>query len=120
MMIQNILSCFKYVPAWLVYKCSSNSLAKDELRCWCNSLRIEKGSEFRNFCFLMSLREYRSELYWRLGSKARLIRKITPPIQLYTFQLPAKKLGRVWLLNTAIQQSFTLHQLVRTAMCGKM
>ena len=83
-MIQSVLSYFKYAPAWFVYKYSSDQLIQDELRSWCKSLRIEKGSEFRNFCFLMLLREYRSVLYWRLGTKARLIKKITPPTLLCT------------------------------------
>lgn len=93
-MIQSVLSYFKYAPAWFVYKYSSDQLIQDELRSWCKSLRIEKGSEFRNFCFLMLLREYRSVLYWRLGTKARLIKKITPPHSTLYISTASNKVGK--------------------------
>ena len=86
MKIKTFIKGIKYIPAWLVYKHSTVTVIREELNCWCKSLRIENISEFDNFLFLMGLPEYRSELFWRLGSKARVLRIITPPIQLYTLQ----------------------------------
>ena len=78
-MVTIFIKLLKYLPVWLVYRYSFNTVVRVELKCWCKGLGCEFGSEFKNFLFLMTLPEYRSELYWRLGTKARFVKIICPP-----------------------------------------
>ena len=78
-MIKKLFQIFHFMPSWVLYKFSSNEILYVELKQWCKSLRVDCGSEFRDFMFLMTLPEYRTQLYWRLGSKSWLVKIICPP-----------------------------------------
>lgn len=68
-----------FFPAWIIYKWFSDSFIHQELEVWKNVIRIDKVSELLNFCFYFELLEYRSVLYWRMGRKSLLLKKIYPP-----------------------------------------
>lgn len=93
-MIKGIVDLVKYFPAWLVYQNSTNIIVKEELRCWRDTLRVSFGNEYKDFCFLMSLPEYRSVLYFRLGVKARILKIICPPHDTLYLSTANTKVGK--------------------------
>ena len=98
-MVTSFLKRVRCIPAWLVYKYSSNNIVRDELRCWRKSLRIEFRSEYKSFLFLMTLPEYRSELYWRLGAKARFIKIIYPPHSTLYISTASNNVGKGFVIE---------------------
>lgn len=78
-MIRTLFRVIHFLPAWIIYKLYGNEMIHDEFKIWCDNLRIDYGSEYKNFLFLMSLNEYRTTLYWRLGSKALISKLVAPP-----------------------------------------
>lgn len=71
-----LLKVILYLPAWCYYKSCNNSKIKYELNAWSKVLRIDKGSELKNFIWIFRNKpEYRSLLYFRIGyEKSRILR----------------------------------------------
>lgn len=98
-MIKGIINAIKFSPAWLIYKHSANSFIREEFLCWCKCLRVDCGSVFKDFCFLMSLPEYRSVLYLRLGTKARFLKIICPPHRVLYLSTANNKIGKGFVIE---------------------
>lgn len=69
-----------YLPPWLFFKLSMNTKTKYELKIWSEKLRIDHGSDLKNFIWLFRNKlEYRSLLYFRLGCKKTKILQVFYP-----------------------------------------
>ena len=93
-MIRERIKSIKYLPAWLLLRSFDGTFLQDELECWSKSLRVDTGSTFKNFIFMMCLPEYRSVLYWRLGTKAFLSKIICPPHPVLYISTASKNVGK--------------------------
>lgn len=94
MIIVKCLKLILYGPSWLIFKFFGQNELHKELQNWVKVLRIDYGSEFKNFMYYFNKPEYRSVLYWRLGIKAIFLKRITPPpCRFYIFQPRAIVLG---------------------------
>lgn len=93
MIIVKCLRIILYSPSWLIFKFFGQNDLHEELQNWVKVLKIDYGSEFKNFMYFLNKPEYRSVLYWRLGAKAVFLKRIAPPIGCYIFQRRAILLG---------------------------
>ena len=98
-MMRHFIQYILYSPVWIIYRLCSNKFIREEEKIWCDKQRVNHGSEFKNFIFLMTLAEYRSVLYWRLGLRALLINKIIPPHRNLYITTASERVKKGFVIN---------------------
>lgn len=90
------------IPSYLLFLLSkNNTLIEEDLAFWVKTLRINKGSRFRNFIwFMKNLKEYRTVFYWRLGKqKSKYIKWIAPAHPTLYIQVSPNQVGKGFVVQ---------------------
>ena len=89
------------IPSYLLFLYKKDkTLIEEDLVSWTKTLRINKGSRFKNFIWLMTnLKEYRTVFYWRIGKKSKYTRWLAPAHPTLYIQVSPNNVGQGFVIR---------------------